>query len=115
MPKTIVWHELNGGEVWGIPTWRGYSRDGLQVKISSWFKSEWKVIRKSEEEEFCAYTPKEEDFHVVPNSIPLPPLLRTMTKEKMEKEGNMIEEKLNLRLTINRTYVNRAYQQIPEL
>ncbi|XP_033120314.1 28S ribosomal protein S34, mitochondrial-like [Anneissia japonica] len=104
---------LNGGEVWANRTWRGYRKDGLEVKITAWHKSEWKLIRKSEEADFCAYTPKKEDFHVVPNSIPLPPLLDAMMRQKMEREGDVSEEKLKLKLIINQTYVNRAYQ-LPE-
>ncbi|XP_071501628.1 small ribosomal subunit protein mS34-like [Diadema antillarum] len=108
---------LGQGEAWGIPTVKGYSSDGIEVRIGAWWKREWRLIRKSEEEEFCAYTPKETDFHQVPTKVPMPPLLAAMMKEERTSKGlpPLGEEgkPLLLDIGIRGGYRNRAFQ-IPE-
>ncbi|XP_001178245.1 28S ribosomal protein S34, mitochondrial [Strongylocentrotus purpuratus] len=101
---------LGQGEAWGIPTMRGYSRDGMEIKVGAWWKREWKLIRKSEEDEFCAYQPKEEDFHQVPNKVAMPPLLAAMLKEEGVIKGTEVEEPLLLDIKTSRGYRHRGYQ-----
>lgn len=101
---------LAQGEAWGEPTMLGYSRDGMEVKIGAWWKREWKLIRKSEEDEFCAYTPKETDFHAVPNHAPMPPLLAAIIKEEKQARGEEVEEPLLFDINPRNGYKHRGYQ-----
>ncbi|XP_072043775.1 small ribosomal subunit protein mS34-like [Amphiura filiformis] len=104
--------ELNSGEAWGIPTMRGYSRPNNEAQISSAWKREWKLIRKSEEDEFTAYTPKETDFHEVPTHCKVPPLLAEMMKRDQQAQGQEVrdDEPILMKLKISQGFRSRAYQ-----
>ncbi|XP_071813886.1 small ribosomal subunit protein mS34-like [Apostichopus japonicus] len=87
---------LNHGEAWGVPTIKGYSKDGLEVKIKEWHLNEWKLIRKSEEEDFCSYTPKAEDFKQVPKYVRMPPLLEELVYQEKKAKGEDVSKPIAL-------------------
>ena len=90
----------------------GYSRPNIEAKIGSAWKREWKLIRKSEEEEFCAYTPKETDFHEVPTHAKVPPLMAEMMRREKAALGEDVadNEPILMKLKISKCYRSRAYQ-----
>lgn len=108
---------LDKGEAWGIPTMRGYSRDGNnEANIGSAWKREWKLIRKSEEDTYCAFSPKETDFHRVPTHTTVPPLLAEMVKREKASQGLEVEEgPMLMKLKIASGLRNRAYQIADEV
>ncbi len=90
----------------------GYCRPNSEVKVGAAWKQEWKLIRKSEEEEFCAFTPKETDFHEVPTHAKVPPLLAEMMKRNQRSQGQIVDdnEPVLMKLKISKGYRSRAYQ-----
>ncbi|XP_033630782.1 28S ribosomal protein S34, mitochondrial-like [Asterias rubens] len=104
--------DLDQGEVWGECTYRGYSREGVSVSIGAWWKREWELIRKTDEEEFIKFTPKAEHFHAAPNYVRLPPLLEAMAKKQLDDKGVKVDENDPplLKLQVNKGYRYNFYQ-----
>ena len=90
----------------------GYKREGLEALIGAWWKKEWELIRKTDEDNFCKFTPKAEHFHEVPTHAPLPPLLKEMVLKERENRGLKVdpEDPPLLELRIRKTYRHKAYQ-----
>ncbi|XP_022108405.1 28S ribosomal protein S34, mitochondrial-like [Acanthaster planci] len=104
--------ELDQGQVWGELTYRGYKREDLEIQVGAWWKKEWELIRKADEEEFCKFTPKPEHFHVAPSHARMPPLLEAMVLKQRADKGIRVDpdDLPLLDLEIRKTYRHRAYQ-----
>ena len=83
----------------------------MEVQIGAWWKREWELIRKTDEEEFCRFTPKPEHFHAAPTHAHMPPLLEAMVRKQREDRGaKATDDPPLLKLEIKQSYRHRAYQ-----
>lgn len=100
---------LNHGEVWGVPTKKGYTRDGLEERIKEWYLREWILIRKSEEAEFCSYTPSPYDFKQIPKYVRMPPLFEELVYQERKAKGEDVSKPLSFPKVIPQDFDSEFY------
>ncbi|XP_002735264.1 small ribosomal subunit protein mS34-like [Saccoglossus kowalevskii] len=102
--------DLDGGKIWGVKTWRGYRIEEEKL-ITSAFKKEWILIRKSDEKEFCEFQSDPlRDFAVVPSHRPLPPLLKAMVLQQYDNRNIDTDEEPMLKLVVEKGPETRLLQ-----
>ncbi|KAK6171416.1 hypothetical protein SNE40_019609 [Patella caerulea] len=99
--------KLREGVAWGEKIFRG---DNLGVrKIETGQKTDWKLIPKEEETDFCKLTEKDKrDQRIVPATVPFPPFLEAWLKQDLRRKGKDDSAPFVLNLRIEKSFTNRA-------
>ncbi|KAK7473384.1 hypothetical protein BaRGS_00035357 [Batillaria attramentaria] len=93
--------ERLGGQAWGEKVYRGL-QEGVS-QIDAGYKTDWWLVPKEAEEEFCKITAVMDKKPQPPSHIPCPPLLELMVRsESVEADRKTQEDPLMLPLLIDK-------------
>lgn len=90
--------------VWVQKTFRGRTLPNLVQIESASYKSDYKLIPKDEEQNYCKCDKEKVEEKILPQKIDFPPLLREIVRRDLQAKGINIEEDPKMTLVFRKSH-----------
>lgn len=77
---------------------------------SASYKTDYKLIPKDEEANYCKYISSDTQTRILPRTMEFPPLLKEMILKETKSKGGPIKEDLELEIVYNKCSKNLSYR-----